>query len=389
VTAVRRVALKALSLSEFRNHRSLTLSFDERHIVLTGHNGAGKTNLLEAVSLLAPGRGLRRAALDDMACKAGPGGFAIGATLQDGRDEVRIGTGFGAAANSDAPGRFVRVNGTAEMSADALNDHARLTWLTPAMDGVFSGPAADRRKMLDRMVLAVEPAHARHSIDHDKAMRARNRLIADDVRDDKWFDALEQELALHGAAIALARARMVAALNAAAARPLQSAAFPSADLALEGEIDELAIRQTAGLDIGSASARLASACREALAASRSADRQAGRALFGPHRSDLLVTHAAKAMPAALASTGEQKALLTGMVLAHAGLIGETSGMTAFVLLDEIGAHFDAARRADLFDILDALGGQAIMTGTEAHLFEALGSRAQHFAFAGGRITPQD
>jgi DNA replication and repair protein RecF len=387
---MRRVTLAALSLSEFRNHRSLSLNFDGRHAVFTGHNGAGKTNLLEAVSLLAPGRGLRRAAYEDIGAKSGPGGFAIGATLSGGEGDLRIGTGYGPAAGSESASRFVRINGTDEKSADALNDHARLTWLTPAMDGVFTGPAADRRKMLDRMVLAIEPNHGRRAIDYEKAMRARNRLIADDVRDDAWFSALERELAENGAAIALGRKRFVDALNHAAERSgiaKGEAGFPAAGLVLNGEIDAFACEHDT--QASDAQILLANLCRDALARSRNDDRRAGRTLFGPHRTDLEVTHLAKAMPAALSSTGEQKALLTGMVLAHARLIGEVSGMTAFLLLDEIGAHFDAARRAQLFDILDQLGGQAIMTGTERHLFEALGTRAQHFALEGGKVTPQD
>ena len=375
------VRLTALTLSDFRNYASLAVHFEPKHIVLTGHNGAGKTNLLEAISLLAPGRGLRRSAYDDMARKNGVGGFAIGAKINVLDDETQLGTGTGAAVGEISGARIVRINGTQEKSADALNDHLRITWLTPAMDGVFTGPAADRRRMLDRMVLAIEPAHGRHAIDFEKAMRNRNRLIADEVNDAAWYAALEHEMGTHGAAITSARLRFVAALNGLATSGFDRAAFPSAGLALVGEID--------GLAASNSPDDLAQAYRAALARSRPADRQAGRTLIGPHRSELEVMHVAKNMPAAIASTGEQKALLTGMVLAHAALIAETSGLTALLLLDEIGAHFDAGRRAQLFEILDNLGGQAIMTGTENHLFAALEDRAQFFTLADSVVTAQD
>jgi DNA replication and repair protein RecF len=373
------VRLTALTLSDFRNYASLSVQLEPRHIVLTGHNGAGKTNLLEAISLLAPGRGLRRSAYDDMARKEGVGGFAIGAKIAVENDETQLGTGTGAAVGEATGARIVRINSTQEKSADSLNDHLRITWLTPAMDGVFTGPAADRRKMLDRMVLAIEPAHGRHAIDFEKAVRSRNRLIADDVNDAAWYGALEHEISTHGAAITLARHRFVSALNTLASSGFDRAAFPSASLTLVGEIDMLAAN----------SDNLADTYLAALARSRPADRQAGRTLIGPHRSELEVMHVAKNMPAAIASTGEQKALLTGMVLAHAALIAKTSGLTALLLLDEIGAHFDAGRRAQLFQILDNLGGQAIMTGTETHLFDALENSAQFFTIADSVVRPQD
>lgn len=373
------VHLTGLTLADFRNYAGLHVQFEPRHIVLTGHNGAGKTNLLEAISLLAPGRGLRRAAYDDMARKAGAGGFAIGAKIKTGSDETQLGTGTGHAVGEATGGRIVKINGTQEKSADVLNDCVRITWLTPAMDGVFTGPAADRRRMLDRMVLAIEPGHGRHAVEFEKAMRARNRLMADEVNDTAWYAALEHEMALHGAALTLARHRFVAALNDMAASGFDRAAFPSAGLALAGEMDAMAANAE----------DVAAAYRAALARSRAADRQAGRTLIGPHRSELDVMHVAKGMPAAIASTGEQKALLTGMVLAHAALIAQTSGLTALLLLDEIGAHFDAGRRAQLFDILDRLGGQAIMTGTETRLFDALENRAQFFKIADSVVEPED
>lgn len=379
--ALKPVRFHAISLTQFRNHARLALALDGRHVVLTGANGAGKTNLLEAVSLFAPGRGLRRASYEDMAAKGSQDGFAVGARIGAGDDTVQIGTGVGRLAGEAGAGRVIRINGTLEKSAEALNDHCRITWLTPAMDGVFTGPAADRRRLLDRMVLAIEPEHGAHAIAYEKAMRGRNRLFADDVQDAAWFSALEQELAAHGAAMTLARLRLVSALNGLAGSALAGSAFPVSDLALAGEMEALAA------DAGAED--LAAAYRAALARGRMADRQAGRTLIGPHRSELAVIHRAKGMPAALSSTGEQKALLTGMMLFHAELIARLSGLTAVLLLDEIGAHFDEGRRAQLFDILDALGGQAIMTGTEPHLFSALGARAQHFSVEDGHVRERD
>lgn len=377
----RPVHLTALTLSDFRNYASLSVQIEPRHVVLTGHNGAGKTNLLEAMSLLAPGRGLRRASYDDIGRKAGSGGFAIGAKLRINDDETQIGTGVGAAAGEASNTRIVRINGTVEKSAEALTDLLRITWLTPAMDGVFTGPAADRRKMLDRMVLAIEPMHGRHSVEFEKAMRSRNRLIVDDVSDAAWYAALEHEMGTHGAAIVNARHRFVTALNAMAGSAFEERAFPSARLALIGDIDTL--------HHGSGEDELANAYRSSLARFRGADRQAGRTLIGPHRSELDVLHIAKNTPAALASTGEQKALLTGMILAHAALIAKKSGMTALLLLDEIGAHFDAGRRAQLFDILDQLGGQAVMTGTETRLFDALEGRAQFLSISDSVVSARE
>jgi DNA replication and repair protein RecF len=369
------VRFLSLSLSRFRNHAQTTLALQPRHIVLTGPNGAGKTNILEALSLFAPGRGLRRAAYEDMAAKGDAKGFAISARIATGADEVLAGTGMGEAAGDGGGARIVRLNGTTEKSADAFNDICRITWLTPSMDGVFTGPAADRRRMLDRMVLALEPGHGAHALAFEKSMRGRNRLFADEVQDAAWFAAIEQEMATHGAAVTLARLRCVEALNAMADDALAGSAFPVAGLALSGDMETLA---------SEAGASLAEAYRAQLARGRAIDRQAGRALIGPHRSEMEVTHRAKGMPAALSSTGEQKALLTGMVLFHAELIARACGMTAVLLLDEIGAHFDEGRRAQLFDILDALGGQAVMTGTEPGLFSALSGRAQHFTVRDGQ-----
>lgn len=335
--------LARLVLTDFRNHATLALETTPGFVVLTGPNGAGKTNVLEAVSLLAPGRGLRRAALSQMARREGPGGFGVAATLDDG---VTIASG----AAADAPERrIVRINGAAT-SAAALAERVAVLWLTPAMDRLFTEPASERRRFLDRLTLALAPHHARASQRYEAAMRDRNRLLAEGAADAAWLDALEAQMALHGAAITAARTGTVAALAARlAAQPAGD--FARAAIALEG---------WAGNERA-----LAAALREG----RARDAAAGRTLVGPHRDDLLVTHVDKAAPAALASTGEQKALLLGITLAHAELVGERRGSRPLLLLDEVAAHLDPRRRAALFARL-AGQGQVWMTGTEPALFAA-------------------
>ena len=374
--ALHRVRFRSIALSEMRNYQSLTLDLPDRHVVLAGHNGAGKTNLLEAFSLFAPGRGLRRATYETIGRIGGPGGFGIGARLDGPYGSVQLGTGVGRVIGETDTTRRLRINGAPERSTDLLNEYLRITWLTPAMDGLFTGPAGDRRRFLDRLVLAVTPDHGRVALAYDKAMRQRNRLLTDQVDDPVWMDGLEAEMARHGALMSAARARVVGLLNAANDALPDDDGFPVALLGLEGDPTDGATDPEA---------RMLRALRDG----RQADYAAGRTLTGPHRTDLTVIHRAKAMPAALASTGEQKALLTGLVLGHARLIGQESGMSAVVLLDEIGAHFDEGRRAALFDILDAMGVQAIMTGTETSLFSALGDRAQRFMVEGGKVTPDD
>ncbi|MEH3035843.1 MAG: DNA replication/repair protein RecF [Sphingomonas adhaesiva] len=338
--------LSRLVLTDFRNHDALALTPGAGFVVLTGANGAGKTNVLEAVSLLAPGRGLRRAALSQIARGDGPGGFGVAATLADG---VELATGTLASAPER---RVVRVNGAAANAA-ALAERAAVLWLTPAMDRLFTDTAGERRRFLDRLTLALEPAHARHTARYDAAMRDRNRLLADAAPDADWLAALEAQMAQHGCALDAARHRTVAALDAAlAAQP--AGALPRARLALEGW------RGDAG------------ALADALRAGRARDAAAGRTLAGPHRVDLAVTHVDKVRPAATASTGEQKALLLGLVLAHAELVAGRVGRAPVLLLDEVAAHLDPARRAALFRRLEPLG-QTWMTGTEPALFSAIGT----------------
>lgn len=341
------MAIARLALTDFRNHADALIAPDEPMIVLAGENGAGKTNVLEALSLLAPGRGLRGAALRDMARQGGAGGFAIAARIGDSQ----IGTGTEAGAPDK---RQVRIDGKTA-SANALSGLLAVSWLTPAMDRLFLESPGGRRRFLDRLVLARDPLHAHHSLRYEAAMRARNALLAEDApADPGWLAALEAQMAEHGAAIDMARRALIAELEEQIALSAQSL-FARPGLALSGWEGE------------------EGALREALGAGRARDRAAGRTLSGPHRGDLLVRHIAKDQDAALCSTGEQKALLLSIILAHAELVQARSGRPLVILLDEVAAHLDPVRRGALFERLRATGGQVWMTGTEASLFEGLGA----------------
>jgi DNA replication and repair protein RecF len=375
------VDIRRLSLTDFRNYATLGLDLKPGAVVLTGENGAGKTNLLEAVSLFSPGRGLRRAPYADMAREgAGGGGFAIHARLEGPFGECEIGTGTLASGSEemDGPARKVRINSAPAKSAEEMLEWLRVVWLTPSMDGLFTGPAGDRRRFLDRLVLAIDPAHGRRTLDYERAMRGRNRLLAEGRMDESWLGAIELQMAETGVAIAAARGELVRLASSMIERLPDDSAFPKADLALAGTLEE---------QIGERPAvEIEEWLRGAFAAGRIRDRAAGRTLDGPQRADFLVRHRPKAMPAALCSTGEQKALLVGIVLAHARLTGEMAGMTPILLLDEIAAHFDQHRRAALFDILEELGCQVFMTGTEPALFSALKGKAQFLTVASGTVT---
>lgn len=372
-----RVAVTDLRLGDFRNYGALSLTTDGRHVVLAGENGAGKTNILEALSLLSPGRGLRRAKLDEMARLGSAGAWSIFAALDGPDGMVRVGTGS-EGGSEEARSRRVRIDGEAARSADDLLDFVRVLWLTPAMDGLFTGPGSDRRRFLDRLVLAVDPGHGARVAAFEKAMRGRNRLLEEDRFDFDWLAAIEAQMAELGVAISAARVETVACLERLIAATRADAPFPHADLALEGEIEAL----VAG---GGPSAHAEDDYRARLAEGRRRDKAAGRTLDGPHRADLAVRHGPKDMPAGLSSTGEQKALLLGLVLAHARLVGETSGRAPLLLLDEVAAHLDPRRRGELFDVVEALGSQCWMTGTDAAAFAALGTRAEVFEVTAGRV----
>ncbi|TPN40464.1 DNA replication/repair protein RecF [Mesorhizobium sp. B1-1-6] len=371
--------ISKLTLTNFRNYAALSVELEPGAVVFSGDNGAGKTNLLEAISLLTPGRGLRRAPYADVAREGGDGGFALHARLDGPDGQVEIGTGISGGDSLGEGGRRVRINGATARSAEDMLEWLRVVWLTPAMDALFTGPAADRRRFLDRLVLAIDPGHGQRALDYEKAMRGRNRLLTEGSRDLSWFEAIEMQMAETGVAIAAARAEMVRLLAAMIDRLPDSGPFPQADIGLSGDL-EAEIATMPAVDVEER-------FRRTLAGGRDRDRAAGRTLEGPHRSDLVVRHRPKAMPAALCSTGEQKALLVGIVLSHARLTGEMSGLTPILLLDEIAAHLDGGRRAALFSILEELNCQAFMTGTDAALFSSLAGRAQFLIVDHGTVAP--
>lgn len=355
-------ALTRLTLSDFRNYESLTLKLDKRPVCLYGANGAGKTNLLEAVSQFGPGRGLRSAQLAEMTRHGAPAGWTISAVLDD---EQKIGI---ALEGSGPVKRAVRIDGAAASPGD-LAERLRLVWLTPAMDGVFRGGASERRRFLDRLVMAHQPSHGTASTRYERALAERNALIERGHVDPAWADAIEARLAEAGAELAVNRALVLAELQTAIdARP--EGHFPKADLALVGEAETAAL---GGEDFRAIFDLLVEGYRTG----RRRDIGAGRTLSGPHRSDLAVIHRPSGSPAGEASTGQQKALLIGLMLASAeALCANSDGPAPFLLLDEAAAHLDPERREALFAELAEMKGQAWLTGTDAYLFESFGNRAQ-------------
>ncbi len=377
--AAPRLWVERLALTNFRNYERATLELGPEPVVLAGANGSGKTNLLEAVSLLAPGQGLRRAAYADIARASGDGSWSVAAKVHTDLGAVDIGTGIAAGAEN-ATGRIVRIDGVSKPGSGVLADYVEVAWLTPAMDGLFTGPGSERRRFLDRLILCFDAEHGRRASRFERAMQQRNRLLSDDVRDNARFQGLEDVMAETGVAIAAARAEAAAALGTISERRRardQASAFPWAVIGVEGTLEA---------DLGSMPALdVEERYTATLRSGRERDRAAGRTLEGPHRSDLVVAHGPKAMPARLCSTGEQKALLLGLVLSHAELTAERQGGRApILLLDEVTAHLDAARRAALFQEILAIGTQAWMTGTDAEAFSALGGRARFLAVDEGR-----
>jgi DNA replication and repair protein RecF len=335
--------------------------------------------VLEALSLLSPGRGLRRAELADMARSSGTGSFAIAVQIDDGIDgETRLGLGLSDADEQGRRARIQRINGANAPSLAAFAEHLRLVWLTPEQDGLFRGPAGDRRRFLDRMVLAVDSEHGARVNALERALRDRNRILEESPHERAWLDAVERQVAEIGVAVALARAETVSRLSALIAASRDDASpFPWAALALEGEIDDLA-RDRPALEAEDH-------YRAELARSRPRDKAAGRTLYGPQASDLVVRHGPKDIAAEQGSTGEQKALLVGLVLAQARLVSAMSGIAPLVLLDEIAAHFDPRRRAALYGALGELGAQVWMTGADEALFAGLPEGAARFRVTPGRI----
>ena len=372
--------LSRLVVTDFRSYARAELALDGRSVVFVGDNGAGKTNLLEAISLLSPGRGMRGVPFFEVARDVGQGGWAVAATLETPDGQTRIGTGLEPGDNSPSNKsrsrtRAVRIDGEPASSAGVLGQYMRIVWLTPAMDRLFVEGASERRRFFDRLVMGFDPAHGTRVNAYERSLRERNRLLADNVVDKSWLSALEDQMATHGVAVAAARNETLARMSGAIAASSDTH-FPRAGLVLEGEL-ETALQSAAAVDVEEN-------FRATLAAMRGRDAAAGRALTGPHRIDLLVRHLAKDREARACSTGEQKALLIGIMLANARLLA-SRGEPPLLLLDEIAAHLDEDRRCALFDEILGLNLQAFMTGTELSLFEALGSRAQTFRIAEGAV----
>jgi DNA replication and repair protein RecF len=369
--------IRKLTLTNFRSYRAASVTADAQMVVLTGPNGAGKTNMLEAISFLAPGRGLRRATLEEVAFAEGNGSWAVSAEVEGELGLATLGTGIEASSGEEAPPqRQCRIDREPMSSADAFADHLKIVWLTPAMDALFNGPASERRRFLDRLVLAVDAEHSSRVSALERSLRSRNRLLEDPRPDPHWLDAVEHETAELAVAVAAMRAETVRRLQAVlAARQAQPSAFPAAEIALSGALEQLALDHPA--------VEVEDRYRATLRENRVRDAQAGRTLEGPHLTDLVVIYAPKQIPASDASTGEQKALLIGLVLTHAGLLEDMSGTAPVLLLDEVVAHLDPERRSALFAEVERLAGQVWMTGADPAVFVEIEARAAVFEVSPG------
>jgi DNA replication and repair protein RecF len=368
-----------LTLTHFRNYRLAGLATRGDMIVLVGPNGAGKTNCLEAISLLAPGRGLRRATLEDVADNQGDGSWAVSAEVEGALGLATLGTGIDPPlSDSSSSSRRCRIDREPVASAAAFGDHLRMVWLTPSMDGLFMGSASERRRFFDRLVLAIDSEHSSRVSALERSLRSRNRLLEVRNYDDHWCDAIERETAELAVAVAAMRGQTAVKLAAMLRARGQASAFPSAEIALDGWMENALLNETA--------TAVEDRYRTILRDSRVRDAAAGRTLDGPHLTDLQVVYAPKAMPARDASTGEQKALLIGLVLAHAALVAETTGIIPLLLLDEIVAHLDPGRRAALFDELAKLGAQVWLTGADPAAFGEIGPSGEIFYVEAGHIA---
>jgi|SRR5579883_2873364 DNA replication and repair protein RecF len=369
-----------LRLSNFRNYQAVSLETTASTIVLYGANGAGKTNLIEAVSFLAPGRGLRRASLEEVAFHEGDGSWAVAAEVDGALGLATLGTGIEPTAEHEAaPTRKCRIDREPVTSASAFADHLRVVWLVPAMDTLFAGAPVERRRFLDRLASAVDAEHAGRVNALERALRSRNRLLHEPHPDPHWLDAIEHETAELAVAVAGMRAETVRRLQAVLASR-RDCAFPTAEIALDGWMEKLLPNHPA--------LEIEERYRAVLRENRGRDALAGRTLDGPHLTDLSVVYAPKAIAAADASTGEQKALLIGLVLAHARLLSEMTASAPILLLDEVVAHLDPARRAALHAELSQLGAQAWMTGADPNLFAEIADRAQMIEVRAGRLLPR-
>jgi DNA replication and repair protein RecF len=368
-----------LALTHFRNYRAASLEARSDMVVLVGPNGAGKTNCLEAISFLSPGRGLRRATLEDIADNQGDGSWAVSAEVEGALGLATLGTGIEPTrSDGQATGRRCRIDREPVASASSFGDHLRMVWLTPSMDGLFVGAASERRRFFDRLVLAIDSEHSTRVSALERSLRSRNRLLEVRNFDDHWCDAIERETAELAVAVAAMRSQTAVKLAAMLRTRGQASAFPSAEIALDGWMENALL--------GEAATAVEDRYREVLRASRARDAAAGRTLDGPHLTDLQVVYAPKGMPARDASTGEQKALLIGLVLAHATLVAESTGIVPLLLLDEVVAHLDPTRRTALFAELAKLGAQVWLTGADPLQFSSVGQIADTFDVDSGRIT---
>ena len=368
-----------LTLTHFRNYRAAQIETRGDVVVLVGPNGAGKTNCLEAISYLSPGRGLRRATLEDVADNQGDGSWAVSAEVEGALGLATLGTGIDA-PGSDGPAssRRCRIDREPVGSATAFGDHLRMVWLTPAMDGLFLGAASERRRFFDRLVLAIDSEHTSRVSALDRSLRSRNRLLEVRNYDDHWCDAIERETAELAVAVAATRGQTAAKLAAMLHERSDASAFPSARIMLDGWMENALLTEPA--------TSVEDRYRQILRDSRARDAAAGRTLDGPHLTDLQVVYAPKNIPARDASTGEQKALLIGLVLAHAALVAEMTAITPLLLLDEVVAHLDPGRRNALFVELAKLGAQVWITGADPAAFTEIGASGEIFDVDSGRIA---
>ena len=371
--------IRRLTLTNFRSYHAASIEVDAEPVVLIGPNGAGKTNLIEAISFLTPGRGLRGATLQEVAFVEGDGSWAVSAEVEGALGLATLGTGIEAPAAEDVlVQRLCRIDREPVSSVAAFAHHLRVVWLTPAMDGLFNGPASERRRFLDRLVRAVDAEHGGRVSALERSLRSRNRLLENPRSDAHWLDAVEHETAELAVAVAALRAETTRRLQAAlAARQESASGFPSAGIALQGWMEQALTERPA--------VEVEDRYRAVLRDNRARDAQAGRTLDGPHLTDLAVTYAAKNIPAAQTSTGEQKALLIGLVLAHAGLVAEMMGFAPLLLLDEVVAHLDPARRMALYDAVTELGSQVWITGADPAAFAEIAPRAQVFEVNVGTV----
>lgn len=368
-----------LRLTHFRNYLAAGVETQADMVVLVGPNGAGKTNCLEAISFLSPGRGLRRATLEDVADNQGDGSWAVYAEVEGALGLAALGTGLDAPRPDTATTRRCRIDREPVPSPTAFGDHIRMVWLTPTMDGLFLGSASERRRFFDRLVLAIDSEHSSRVSALERSLRSRNRLLEARNYDDHWCDAIERETAELAVAVAATRGQTATRLSEMLRARGLSSGFPTAEISLDGWMENALLTESA--------TAVEDRYRQILRDNRPRDAIAGRTLDGPHLTDLKVIYAPKNMAARDASTGEQKALLIGLVLAHAALVAEMTGIVPLLLLDEVVAHLDPSRRAALFGELGKLGAQVWLTGADPAAFGEIGATGEIFDVENGRIAP--